>query len=397
MLRNGIRNILFSIMKILSYLIPKKKGLWVFGSWFGKQYSDNSKYIFEYICQNKKEINSVWITKNEDIKKELDNCGYKCLRYDSIKAILTLLRAEVVFMTQSYEDLSSIFFIGASYQVQLWHGVAFKKIGFDRDNKNISLIKMINKSLYKFWSTASLYIAPSNEYKSKLISAFEVEPTLVLEVGQPRNVILSQNNKGNVKKIKEKFEKLYNVQLNNRKVITYMPTFRDSGDKVFSFTDLNIEQSNFLDEILKESIIIEKSHFVSNKSESKDKNIITINNCDTQELLLITDLLITDYSSCFFDFLILDKPIIHYIYDYDFYKNEDRGLYYDINEIKCGDIAYNFEELLVCINDNINSKLIKDYSRLRNDVRSRFITFENRNNFIKLIDFIRVNIQRVGK
>jgi CDP-glycerol glycerophosphotransferase (TagB/SpsB family) len=66
-------------------------------------------------------------------------------------------------------------------------------------------------------------------------------------------------------------------------------------------------------------------------------------------LLLITDILITDYSSCYFDFTLLNRPIIHFVYDYDEYKNQDRGLYYDLEDVKGGYIVYEERQLVEAI------------------------------------------------
>ena len=58
--------------------------------------------------------------------------------------------------------------------------------------------------------------------------------------------------------------------------------------------------------------------------------------------LAAADMLITDYSSCFFDYLITNRPIIHYLYDYDYYVKEDRGVYYDVMDVVAGDTPKTF-------------------------------------------------------
>lgn len=75
------------------------------------------------------------------------------------------------------------------------------------------------------------------------------------------------------------------------------------------------------------------------------------NHIDTQELLLICDLLITDYSSCYIDFLHCNKPIIHYLFDGEYYQKNDRGLYYSFKDVAAGPIIYDEAELISNITD----------------------------------------------
>ena len=120
-------------------------------------------------------------------------------------------------------------------------------------------------------------------------------------------------------------------------------------------------------------------HFVTlnqnNNQSHKTNNILNISNYNTQALMASADILITDYSSCFFDYLILNRPIIHFIYDYDYYKNDDRGLYYDKEEVCSGAIANNVSELIRAIDGYLMNPL-KD-AELRRKNCSRFVPFEN--------------------
>ena len=95
-------------------------------------------------------------------------------------------------------------------------------------------------------------------------------------------------------------------------------------------------------------------------------------------MLAAADVLITDYSSCFFDYLILDRPIIHYLYDYEYYVNSDRGVYYDLMDVVAGDTPKTIQELLTSIAENLkNPKLNHD---LRNKRKGEFITYESEAN-----------------
>ena len=86
-------------------------------------------------------------------------------------------------------------------------------------------------------------------------------------------------------------------------------------------------------------------------------------------------MLITDYSSCFFDYLILDRPIIHYLYDYNYYANDDRGLYFDKSEVICGQVIESPDDLYDAIVENINNPLL--YQELRRERLNTFMEYES--------------------
>jgi CDP-glycerol glycerophosphotransferase len=112
---------------------------------------------------------------------------------------------------------------------------------------------------------------------------------------------------------------------------------------------------------------------------------------DAQTLLGAADILITDYSSCFFDYMIRNKPIIHFAYDYDYYKNQDRGLYYEIGEVAAGSVAYCQQDLFRAVEDN----LISDVEHQRREkVREKFITYESPDSCKQIMEQIQKRIKQ---
>ena len=164
------------------------------------------------------------------------------------------------------------------------------------------------------------------------------------------------------------------------KIILYMPTFRDNPSQMKSLEQLG-EDASFLKWIEEnDTIIIQKAHFVSQQrnelqSHKRTKRILTLNDLIPYEALGVADILITDYSSCFFDYLILDRPIIHFIYDYENYRTADRGVYYDKDDVVCGDAPTDFEGLKTAIIQYIESPLMD--SDLREERRKQFIEYES--------------------
>lgn len=373
------KHIAFLMIFEFSQLIIKKSKRWVFGAWFGTNFSDNSKVIYLKVIKDYKEIEAIWITKNKEELDYINSLGGKAILYNSFTANHYVATADVVFMTHDFIDLSSVCLINNAYKVQLWHGVALKKIGFDVTSEtNPTLIGKIKSKLIDSWKVSDLYIAPSEEYASKVKSAFNTTDDKILRVGQPRNDMFFNINKKSSK-------------LPDKKIITYMPTFRDN-QSAFDFSNLKDDESKALNIILNKynAVIVQKKHFVDSSNNKTNKNsvenIINLAKIDTQELLTSTDILITDYSSCYFDFLLLDKPIIHYVYDYNYYNKDDRGLYYKLSDVCGGKISYEFTSLLKCIEEYLIDP--SEDSNQRQAIRERFVTFEDGKSAEKIIDFI---------
>ena len=367
------------IAVLLSKLIIKNKKRWVFGAWFGTNFSDNSKWLYLKVIKDYKDIDAIWITKDKAAIDYINSIGGKALLYNSLVANYHVATADVVFMTHDYIDVSPTYLINNAYKVQLWHGVALKKIGFDviTENKPTIINKFKNK-IVDTWIASDLYIAPSEEYASKLKSAFKAIDSKILRVGQPRNELFFYENN-----INSKFP--------NKRVITYMPTFRNNKLS-FDFSNLKEEETKALNMILNKynAVIVQKKHFVNSNNrkinESDVESVINISDIDTQELLLSTDILITDYSSCYFDFLLLNRPIIHFVYDYKYYNEEDRGLYYKLTEVCGGKISYEFSSLLKYIEEYLVNPNLDSIQR--ENVKKRFMTFEDEKNCDKIIKFI---------
>ena len=370
----------YLIISLLSGVLFKKRNRWVFGAWFGTSFSDNSKYLYLKVLKDYKEIEAVWITKDEDEIKYINSLGGKALLYGSFAANYYAATEDVVFMTHNYVDLSPIYLIGKAYKVQLWHGVAFKKIGRDalKDNGR-NIFESLKSKIINVWEDCDLYIAPSDEYGSKVKSAFNTTEDKILKVGQPRNDMFFNENTA-----RHKFP--------DKRIITYMPTFRDNKDFSFDFSQLKASQEEALNSLLNKynAVIIQKKHFVnascSKFKNSTEENVINLNKVDTQELLHSSDMLITDYSSCYFDFLLLDRPIIHFVYDYKYYSENDRGVYYDIKDVCGGKICFDFSSLLESMEAYLKDPALDSHQRHK--VRQKFVTYDDGNSSDKIIKYI---------
>ena len=368
---------LFEIISFFTYgiskLIPKKKNRWIFGAWFGQAVSDNTKAFFDYLAENHPEIEKIWVSSDPE-KTVLP--GTRVVKRNSISSLKYILRAEVAVMNQGFGDFAAFNLLGGALKVQLWHGVAWKKIGLDAFPE----ITGLKKRLFLFINHYDLFIAPSEKYGNTLKRSFGADKDQITYVGQPRNQCLFDSTY-----CKNCHEYLLNkASESEKKILVYMPTFRDTTEDVFSFC--NEQTSVALGELAERFgfILIEKTHFNAGSKEAvdlKNRHIYQMPSEDAQVLLGAADMLITDYSSCFFDYLIRNKPIIHFIYDYEFYKTKDRGLYYEVEDVACGPLAHDQKELFELIEKNL---ICDSGETRRTQMIEEYITFESDHNCEKI-------------
>lgn len=372
---------IFEIISILTFTItkwiPKKKNLWVFGSWFGRSQSDNSKAFSDYVNKIDKSIQIVWIVN--DLSEYALDYG-KPIKRNSIKSLRYLCRAEVAVMNQGFGDLAAYNFLGGCYKVQLTHGVGWKKFAKDTLKLTGSFKDRLYLKCFDYLNTYDLYVTPSENQISVMKSSLNAKDDNIIRCGQPRNeVLFSEVYLENCKKV---IKKKLGID-EETKLIVYMPTFRDNTEEVFSFADPSIRDELLRSERENGFVVLEKPHPVSferlrNKYLELNEGVLFVPNEKAEVMLAAADVLITDYSSCFFDYLILDRPIIHYLYDYEYYVNSDRGVYYDLMDVVAGDTPKTIQELLTSIAENLkNPELNHD---LRNKRKGEFITYESEAN-----------------
>ncbi|MBE2920985.1 CDP-glycerol glycerophosphotransferase family protein [Anoxybacillus flavithermus] len=357
-----------------SKVIPKQKKLFVFGSWFGNKFSDNSKYIFLHAL-NDNDIKAVWITKSKSVYNEMKKKGInEVLLSNSIEGIWTQLRAKVFFTSTGVYDMNE-YLMGGALHVNLWHGLPLKKIMYD-DEKNLqrlprysSKVQFIIDLLKSRDREKELTIATSKKIKEIYISAFKQDANQIEIFGQPRNDIFYLDNidyLGVDPKILS--------ELTEYKTVVYMPTHRQEGRVKQNLNE--ILDLGLIDDYCKENniLFIIKQHFYHEKQKvdvSNYNNIRLYNNVniDTQILLKYTDLLITDYSSCYIDYLLLDRPIVFFAYDFEDYQLNDRELYFNYEDVTPGIKVYDKKSLLNAIIESFEKD---NYSERRKEVLSLF-------------------------
>jgi len=353
LIREGIAITLGNILYLLSFMIPKQDGLWIFGAWFGKRYSDNPRSVFEYVNKNHPDINAIWLTKNRSNLKIIRKYGFKAKLAYSISGIWIALRARVGIVNIGTGDVNT-FTSGKLKIIQLWHGTPLKKIMCDTDDSycNPHIMKRLFCPFIKYEFSKQMFIAPSKTVRTVFSGAFRVSSDKIKITGYPRNDILFNS----------KLEALPLFTLikslkKDKKVGVYLPTHRLAGD--ISFTDNVIKNLSELDNALENRNIFlaVKYHFyhqnLTDNFVPDFKNIKIISDKDIEgdiySILPFTDFLVTDYSSIYFDYLLMDKPIIFFPFDMDNYLKVDREFYFDYNEITPGPKATQWSDLAAMI------------------------------------------------
>lgn len=244
---------------------------------------------------------------------------------------------------------------GAKF-IQVWHALgAFKRVGYSRldiDNKNSLTHRNYTDT-----------IVSSEKIVDNYAEAFGIDNKKVHPLGIPRtDIFFDEVKKGQVK------EKIYETypNLKERRVILFAPTFRGQGRKSAHYPEEYIDLDKIYESLDKNDVFILKLHpFIKNqltvKEEHKDKIIDLTDYKDINELLLITDLLITDYSSVIFEYSFVEKPVIFYVPDLDDYGSA-RSFYYNYDEYIYGSIAKTKEELIKQIkNPRVDKNKIEQF------------------------------------
>lgn len=302
----------------------------VFSSFYGKQFSGDPKAIYMLIKRINLNMECVWVL-NERKNKE-----FKTVNRYGLKHLYYL--ATCKYRIDNCQEKSILRSRDGCINVQTWHGTPIKKIAQDIEQVGFNAIKKEWQKDADSWD----YLITSSELTTDLLSnAFNVSRDICLEYGNPRNDVFYNYSDVDVNRIRT------NVGINERKkVILYAPTFRDGKDT------FNIEiDFNYLSKMLGEEYVFlvrMHSNVKQFKSESVSGSFVVnvTDYDDVQDLLLISDCLITDYSSLFFDYAILKRKMIFFAYDVEKYEMDSRSLYYKYKNFVPGNVVANQEELV---------------------------------------------------
>ena len=290
-------------------------------------------------------------------------------RFDYIKrcrnAIKDIATAKYVFVNEGSNAISAVKLRPETKIIQLWHGCgAFKKFGFS----TADLIFGDDRSehlKHPYYNNYSLVTVSSPEVIWAYKEAMNIpeDSDIVQALGSSRTDVFYDENF-----INSAYEKLYRVfpQAQGKKVILYAPTFRGRVAHAETPDMLNVDL--FHKHLGDEYVLLFKHHPLVKKppeisSEHADFAINTEGLLNIEELICVSDICISDYSSLVFEYSLFERPLIFFAYDLDEYFDW-RGFYYDYYELAPGLIAKtNFEmiDYIQNIDTRFDKKAIQDF------------------------------------
>ena len=375
------------LLILLSFVIRRRKEYVAVGSWGGENYIDNGRYLAEYICKNRKDLKVFWVG-TEHTRKEVEEklAPYRFLRINSVSANIALLKCQYMFFTQMHNsDISSYNVFRNATLCYMHHGMPLKKWGKDGLNQMpeseswiVGLLKRIigNSKHYDYFVTSG------HKQDISFLTALAhrgCSEDKEIHSGTPRNDMYFCVGQDRVEQEKSRYSSLIPFE-KGKKVIMYLPTYRRTSKNI-SFLRLPEEDTLKLNRLLEKhnAVILEKLHLASSDEAVPQSDSVkhVPSHFNVQELMLFADVLISDYSGAFLDYLFLDRPIVHYVYDYDFYKNTDSGLYYEMDEFMSGHVCKDFDSLLAALDEVLSGA--DPYRARRQTIKERFMEYERGN------------------
>ncbi len=341
MIKEYIKKILKSILILVSQILPINNRKMILWSYYGKQYSCNPKYITEYIINNC-DYDIIWAFDKNYYDKVILPSGVRKVKMNTIKYFYELFTSKIIITNCRTSNL----FVKkkGQYYIQTWHSsLRLKHIEKDAIS---SLPKQYIKNAKVDSKKCDLILSGCKKSTEILKKSFWYDGE-ILECGIPRNDILFNSNTISINNIKQKL----NIP-ESSKIIMYAPTFRKNEDLTVYSLNWDMILSALEGKFHNEWVVLFRLHpnLMDKIPDLKfnDKIINATNYSDIQELLTITDILVTDYSSVMFDFALTKRPCFLYTPDLNQYIKNDRGLYFNYNELPFRKSS-NIYELLECI------------------------------------------------
>lgn len=388
-MRKLIKKLILFAYQILTHILPVNKNVIVFESNLGRNYIGSPKAIYEemvkqgldkkyrcyYILDHPKQIN---LPGNG---KKVRNSR---LKYYYVMAVAGTWVCDTRFQNYIKKRKNVIY-------IQTWHGTPLKKLALDMERVDMAETSNLEEYQREFRKNSSTwdYLISQNPFSTEIFRRAFAFHGSILKTGYPCNDILFYGNtKEQIKKIKEKLS-----LPQDKKIMLYAPTWRDDAyyDKANYKFVTGMEFDRMQQAFEENYILLIKYHYMVRETIDWSNYHGFIYEMDAaidiSELYLISDLLITDYSSVMFDYSLLKRPMFFYTYDLDNYKNQLRGFYFDLTKEAPGPVVTDTEELIQSIMDYEPSEYTKEYKKFC----EKFNTYDDGHASEKIVQLITAN------
>ncbi|MCQ2495767.1 MAG: bifunctional glycosyltransferase family 2 protein/CDP-glycerol:glycerophosphate glycerophosphotransferase [Lachnospiraceae bacterium] len=379
---------------VQSFLKKPVKENWImFECFFGKSYGDNPKGIYEYLSKTYGDKYKFIWSMEKGAKSKIP---FKCtkVRRMGLRYAYYLARCKYfVFNTKQpgwmRKREEQVF-------LETWHGTPLKRLAFDMED-NFSASPGYKKHIYSKTRSWDYLVAP-NRFTADIFKSCFMYDGHMLEYGYPRNDILHRPDRD---KLAADIRKKLGIPM-DKKTILYAPTWRDDefyAAGQYKFT-LKLELPKLREALGDEYVILLRTHYyIADKLDVTGMEGFAYNLSkydDIAEIYLISDICITDYSSVFFDYANLRRPILYYTYDIDKYRDMLRGFYFDMESTVPGPLLYTTEEVIDSIK-NIKS-LSEKYKDRYDAFYEKFCSWENGHASENICrDVFELNVAGAGK
>lgn len=393
MIRKLVNAVLEAILIALSLIVPRTDKIWVVGGNRGLRYADNSMHFFRY-CQRTMSRRVVWLTRSTSVLEEVRSEGYEAHLIRSVHGIRLGMRARWHVFDVGPKDTGPTS-CGAR-RLNLWHGIPLKDISFLKRNRAESPDWRERLRRIAEDESCEYFVHPNRKYVSHILTSFHVQEQNVFLANLPRNEALL-DSKPDAVDIKPRDlrwrDHLKTLRDRGRTVIGYFPTWRSDGEDRFLGTDepACIDELNELLE-RHECTLVTKWHTCSygeynhsgcsrtaerlDDAIKRQTNIVALDFLtDLNPLLVLCDVLVTDYSSVLFDFLLTERPQYFVPYDLDRYQSTS-GLLFDYESFVPGPIILDIPQLVAAIAALRERPALDIYAAKRAAMRKSFFEEE---------------------
>lgn len=342
-------------LKVLKLFVRPDDKLILFISFGGRRFDDSPKAIYDSMIKDIRfdDYQFVWAFNHPE--KYNISRGNK-IKTDTLSYFITALKSRV-WITNSSVERGLSFKGKHTFYFNTWHGTPLKKMGTDIASTNKSFVGK-GKSNYDIFTA-------QGEYEANIFSrVFNIKKENMRIIGLPRNDVFSSYST----EYHDEKKKQLNIPM-DKKVILYAPTFREyeSNGGMERVLSVPMQIEKWRKELSDKYVLLFRAHYEVAKSMDVKDDIFIRNMSGypcLEDLMIVSDMLISDYSSIFFDYSIMHKPMLCFAYDYEKYTKE-RGMYFNIREYL--PTATNEDDLISIIKQidvNIPNKNTIDFQQI---------------------------------
>ncbi|MCC6623219.1 MAG: CDP-glycerol glycerophosphotransferase family protein [Deltaproteobacteria bacterium] len=350
-----LQNLLMSPLYLVSFVTPRQKKV-AFGS--GQHdFNGNAKYLFLHVCEHAPDIRAAWIAPTRAVRDQVRARGLRAYWRHEPAGLWWALTSKLWVFNNRPNDIH-FFASGRARTLNLWHGVGLKGLGFNSTSPK-SRRDFNPKSLYRRLVRPWLYARPTwfgstaPLMSEHFATAFRIPKERCLEVGYTRSDHFFLDRPALMRHLErtEPDDVVAFARSLERydKVILYMPTYRDSREDFLASSGIDYER---LDAAMRaqNALFIFKLHPWTRAALPDPARFANLRFApkasDVYPYLPLAHLLVTDYSSVYFDFLLLDRPVVLFAFDEERYKANERDLILDFDTYMPGPRARTFDALL---------------------------------------------------